>query len=50
MHHKDYVFFLTFEKMFNKANIQALFKFIDCEANFDEDKVIGVLVNKIETY
>ena len=40
MHHKDYVFFLTFEKMFNKANIQALFKFIDCEANFDEDKVI----------
>ena len=50
MHHKDYVFFLTFEKMFNKANIQALFKFIDFEANFDEDKVIGVLVNKIETY
>ena len=50
MHHKDYVFFLTFEKMFNKANIQALFKFIDCESNFDEDKVIGVLVNKIETY
>lgn len=50
MRHKDYVFFLTFEKMFNKSNIQSLFKFIDCEANFDEDKVIGVLLNKIETY
>jgi hypothetical protein len=48
--HKDYVFFLTFERMFNKANIQDLFHFIGCGEHFDENKVIEVLTNKIETY
>jgi hypothetical protein len=48
--HKDYVFFLTFERMFNKANIQDLFHFIGCGEHFDENKIIEVLTNKIETY
>jgi hypothetical protein len=48
--HKDYAFFLTFEKMFNKAHIQDLFNFIECSEHFDENKIIEVLTNKIETY
>jgi hypothetical protein len=36
--------------MFNKANIQDLFHFIGCAEHFDENKVIEVLTNKIETY
>lgn len=48
--HKDYVTFLTFERMFNKANIQDLFHFIGCGEQFDENKVVEVLTNKIETY
>jgi hypothetical protein len=48
--HPDYVFFLTFERMFNKANLWNLFSFIDCVDHFNEEKIMEVLSNKIETY
>jgi len=48
--HKDYVFFLTFNRMFIKTNIYSLFNFIGCSEHFDENKVVEVLTNKIETY
>ena len=48
--HKDYVFFLTFEKMFIKKHIWALFKFIQCIEHFDDTKIEEVLKNKIENY
>jgi len=48
--HKEYTYFLTFEKMFIKANIRDLFSFIGCDEDFDENKVVSVLTNKIENY
>jgi hypothetical protein len=48
--HPDYVHLLTFERMFNKANLWEMFRFIDCIPMFDEKKITDVLSNKIETY
>lgn len=48
--HKDYVFFLTFEKMFVKKYLLNMFKFIDCVSHYDETKIVDVLQNKIENY
>jgi len=48
--HPDYVHFITFERMFKRANLQHLFGFIDCGNVFDENKVLEVINNKIETY
>jgi hypothetical protein len=48
--HKDYVTLITFEQMFVKENLQNLFKFIECNEFFDENKVFEVLNNKIENY
>jgi len=48
--HVDYTFFLTFERMFIKANLEALFDFIGCKKYFDEEKVLEVIKNRIESY
>jgi len=48
--HKEYTHFLTFEMMFIKSNLKALFDFIECSEYFDENKVLEVLTNKIESY
>jgi hypothetical protein len=45
---KEMCYFSTFEKMFDLANIQKIFKFIDCEEYFDKKKIQDVLNNNIK--
>jgi len=45
---KDWCYFTSFEKMFDKNNIKNIFTFIDCGENFDESKVDDILKNNIK--
>jgi len=45
---KDWCYFTTFEKMFDKNNLQNIFSFIDCRENYDENKVEEVLKNNLK--
>ena len=45
---KDWCYFTTFEKMFDKKNVQNIFSFIDCRENYDENKVNEILNNNLE--
>ena len=45
---KDWCYFTTFEKMFDKTNVQNIFSFIDCRENYNENKVEEVLKNNIK--
>ena len=45
---KDWCYFTSFEKMFDRNNIQNIFSFIDCREKYDEKKVIEVLNNNIK--
>jgi len=45
---KDFCYFITFEKMFDKQNIKELFKFIDCEEHYNESIIQEVLNNNIK--
>ena len=45
---KDFCYFITFEKMFDTQQLKNLFKFIECEEVFDENKIRDVLTNNIK--
>ena len=45
---KDWCFLTSFEKMFDRNNLQNLFKFIDCRENYIEEKITEVLNNNIK--
>jgi hypothetical protein len=45
---RDWCYFTTFEKMFDKTNVQNIFSFIDCREKYDENKVDEVLKNNIK--
>ena len=45
---KDFCYFTTFEKMFDKENIKKIFKFIDCEKDYNEMIVTNILNNNIK--
>jgi hypothetical protein len=45
---KDWCYFTTFEKMFDKTNVQNIFSFIDCREKYDENKVDEVLRNNLK--
>jgi hypothetical protein len=45
---KDWCYFTTFERMFNRNNLQNIFSFIDCREKYDEVKVTEVLNNNIK--
>ena len=45
---RDWCYFTTFERMFDKNNIQNIFSFIGCRENYDENKVTEVLNNNIK--
>jgi len=45
---RECCYFTTFEKMWDKTNIQNMFSFIDCRENYDENKVNEVLKNNIK--
>jgi len=45
---RDFCYFTTFEKMFDKENIKKIFKFIDCEKDYNEMSVTNILNNNIK--
>lgn len=45
---KEWCYFTTFERMFDRSNLQNLFSFIDCREKYDEVKVTEVLNNNIK--
>ena len=48
VNNKDWCFLTSFEKMFDRNNLQNLFKFIDCRENYNEEKITEVLNNNIK--
>ena len=44
----DWCYISTFEKMFDKNNLQNIFEFIDCREKYDEQKVSEVLNNNLK--
>jgi hypothetical protein len=46
--HTDYCYLTSFERMFNKNNLQNIFSFIDCRENYNEEKIDNVLKNNIK--
>ena len=45
---KEWCYFTTFERMFDKNNLRNIFTFIDCRENFNEEKVSEILRNNIK--
>lgn len=45
---KDYCYFTTFERMFDKNNIKNIFKFIECEEYYNEDIITSILLNNLK--
>jgi len=45
---KDWCYFTTFERMFDKNNLQNIFSFIECRENYDEINVDKVLKNNLK--
>jgi hypothetical protein len=46
--HTDYCYLTSFERMFNKNNLQEMFSFIDCRENYNEKKIDEVLNNNLK--
>jgi len=44
----DYVYFTTFERMFDLNNIQNIFKFIHCKEDYDEKKIKEILSKNLK--
>lgn len=45
---KDWCYFTTFERMFDRNNLQNIFSFIDCREKYNEEKVSEVLNNNLK--
>ena len=45
---KDWCYFTTFERMFDKNNLQNIFSFIDCRENYNEELVESILKNNLK--
>lgn len=45
---KEYCYFTSFNKMFDKQNLRNMFKFIDCEQHFNEVKIDNILKNNLK--
>jgi hypothetical protein len=48
MEKKDYCYFTSFNKMFDKQNMKNLFAFIDCAEHYDEKKIDDILKNNLK--
>jgi hypothetical protein len=46
---RDFCFLNTLEKMYNKTHMMLLFKFIECDSHFDEDKIKKILMHTKES-
>jgi hypothetical protein len=45
---KEWCYLNTFERMFNRTNLENIFSFIDCKEFYDESKITEVLNNNIK--
>jgi hypothetical protein len=45
---KEWCYLTSFERMFDRNNLQNIFSFIDCREKYDESKVTEVLNNNIK--
>ena len=45
---REWCYLSTFERMFDRTNLQNIFSFIDCREKYDEKKVTEVLNNNIK--
>ena len=45
---KEWCYLTSFERMFDRNNLQNIFSFIDCREKYDENKITDVLNNNIE--
>lgn len=45
---KEWCYLTSFERMFDRNNLQNMFSFIDCRENYDENKITEVLNNNIK--
>lgn len=45
---KDWCYFTTFERMFDKNNLQNIFSFIDCRENYNEGVIESILKNNLK--
>ena len=45
---KDWCYFTTFERMFDKNNLQNIFSFIDCRENYNEELIESILKNNLK--
>jgi hypothetical protein len=45
---RGWCYFTTFEKLFDKNNLQNIFRFIGCIEKYDEEKVKKVLLNNLK--
>ena len=45
---KEWCYLTSFERMFDKNNLENIFSFIDCREKYDENKITDVLNNNIK--
>ena len=45
---KEWCYLTSFERMFDRNNLQNIFSFIDCREKYNENKITEVLNNNIE--
>jgi hypothetical protein len=48
LENKEWCYLTSFEKMFDKKNLQNIFSFIDCSEFYNDDKITEVLNNNIK--
>lgn len=48
LQNKEWCFLTTFERMFDRNNLQNIFSFIDCREKYNEEKVTEVLNNNLK--
>lgn len=48
LENKEWCYLTSFEKMFDRNNLQNIFKFIECKEFYDENKITEVLNNNIK--
>jgi hypothetical protein len=48
LENKEWCYLISFEKMFDRNNLQNIFSFIECKEFYDENKITEVLNNNIK--
>lgn len=48
LQNKDWCYITSFERMFDRNNLKNIFKFIDCESDYNENNITEILNNNIK--